>query len=292
MADTARGDPETGGPAGGGGPPGAEAGSGGSGAPLGEIRNSVAVPGAAQKGAAKKKGAAAEGAGGGGGARATKTVLVDNSLAQATPSGGGKSFNFYLKIALHWECTPPGSGGSHWKWPRFTNQSSMVEFFTTVLHRPEDFHTLAVGGKVAIGEEAWDLEELPDGKSLLALAEEPFTKAANNACYNHGIFKNVCASWRPPRDTSWRLLLEKVGRAVPAGDRLWFRRWAAAGAGVLQVAGECLPQGKVTRTRLANAAVSVARAEKVLHVEKSVQVNFKSRICLNAARDGYLAVLH
>ena len=59
-----------------------------------------------------------------------------------------------------------------------------------------------------------------------------------------------------------------------------------------QVAGECLPQGKVTWTRLANAAAGVARAEMVLRVEKSVQVNFKSRICLNAARDGYLAVLH
>ena len=40
-----------------------------------------------------------------------------------------------------------------------------------------------------------------------------------------------------PRD-----LLEKVGRAVPAGDRLWFRLvcrcWAAVGAEIAQAAGE------------------------------------------------------
>ena len=66
-----------------------------------------------------------------------------------------------------------------------------------------------------------------------------------------------------PRD-----LLERVGRAVPAGDRLWFRlvcrRWAAAGAGVAQPAGEReFPRGNVTRTRGADAAASVARVEMV-----------------------------
>ena len=82
-----------------------------------------------------------------------------------------------------------------------------------------------------------------------------------------------------PRD-----LLEKVGRAVPAGDRLWFRlvcrSWAAAGAGVAQVDGEGLPPGKVTRTRGADAAASVARANMVFNCQKgSYQVKFKSRIC-------------
>ena len=37
---------------------------------------------------------------------------MDNFRAQATRSGGGKSFNHYLKIALHWGCTPPRSDGS------------------------------------------------------------------------------------------------------------------------------------------------------------------------------------
>ena len=57
---------------------------------------------------------------------------------------------------------------------------------------------------------------------------------------------------------------------MPAGDRLWFRlvcrSWAAAGAGVAQVDAEGLPRGKVTRTRGADAAASVARAEMVLRV--------------------------
>ena len=55
-----------------------------------------------------------------------------------------------------------------------------------------------------------------------------------------------------PRD-----LLEAVARAVPAGDRLWFRlvcrSWAAAGARVAPAEGERpLRQGKVTRTRMAD----------------------------------------
>ena len=55
-----------------------------------------------------------------------------------------------------------------------------------------------------------------------------------------------------PRD-----LLEAVARAVPAGDRLFFRlvcrSWAAAGARVAPAEGERpLPQGKVTRTRMAD----------------------------------------
>ena len=64
-------------------------------------------------------------------------------------------------------------------------------------------------------------------------------------------------------------LLEKVARAVHAEDRLWFRlvcrSWAAAGAGVAPAAGEKpLPPGKVTRTRMPDAAASVARLEMVL----------------------------
>ena len=52
-------------------------------------------------------------------------------------------------------------------------------------------------------------------------------------------------------------LLEAVARAVPAGDRLWFRlvcrSWAAAGARVAPAEGERpLRQGKVTRTRMAD----------------------------------------
>ena len=91
-------------------------------------------------------------------------------------------------------------------------------------------------------------------------------------------------------------LLEKVGRAVPAGGRLWFRlvcrSWAAAGAGVAQVDGEGLPPGKVTRTRGADAAVSAARAEMVLDcLEGSDRVKFESEICKYAAWDGHLAVL-
>ena len=55
-----------------------------------------------------------------------------------------------------------------------------------------------------------------------------------------------------PRD-----LLEAVARAVPEGDRLFFRlvcrSWAAAGARVAPAEGERpLPQGKVTRTRMAD----------------------------------------
>ncbi len=93
-----------------------------------------------------------------------------------------------------------------------------------------------------------------------------------------------------------RELLEKVGRAVPAGDRLWFRlvcrRWAAAGAGVAQAGGEGLPPGKVTRTRGADAAASAARAEMVLDcLEGSDRKWFESCICIYAASDGHLDVL-
>ena len=94
-----------------------------------------------------------------------------------------------------------------------------------------------------------------------------------------------------PRD-----LLEKVGRAVPAGARLWFRlvcrSWAAAGAGVAQVDGEGLPRGKVTRTRGADAAASVARAEMVRRVLKGQALNdFERGFCENAAGGGCLSVL-
>jgi hypothetical protein len=88
-----------------------------------------------------------------------------------------------------------------------------------------------------------------------------------------------------------------VGRAVPAGDRLWFRlvcrSWAAAGAGVARAAGECeLPRGKVTRTRGADAAASVARAEMVLYcLEGSDREKFESGICYYAAGGGCLSVL-
>ena len=103
-----------------------------------------------------------------------------------------------------------------------------------------------------------------------------------------------------PQPPNWaelpRDLLEKVGRAVPAGDRLWFRlvcrRWAAAGAGVAQVAKERLPRGKVTRTRGADAAASVARAEMVRHVlEGRGLKKFERGICNYAAGGGCLSVL-
>ena len=102
-----------------------------------------------------------------------------------------------------------------------------------------------------------------------------------------------------PRDWAGlpRELLENVGRAVPAGGRLLFRlvcrRWAAAGAEVAQAAGEReLRQGKVTRTRGANGAASVARAEMVRRVlEGQVLKDFERRICEYAAGCGYLSVL-
>ena len=103
-----------------------------------------------------------------------------------------------------------------------------------------------------------------------------------------------------PQPPNWaelpRNLLEKVGRAVPAGDRLWFRlvcrRWAAAGAGVAQVDGEGLPPGKVTRTRGADAAASEARAVMVERViEGSLREKFKRSLCGYSAKGGHLAVL-
>ena len=103
-----------------------------------------------------------------------------------------------------------------------------------------------------------------------------------------------------PRD-----LLEKIGRAVPRGGRLWFRlvcrSWAAAGARVAQVDAEGLPPGKVTRARGADAAASVARAEMVLDCLKgylglhigaiSDFQKFERGICEYAASGGHLAVL-
>ena len=93
-----------------------------------------------------------------------------------------------------------------------------------------------------------------------------------------------------------RELLEKVGRAVPAGDRLWFwlvcRSWAAAGAEIAQAAGVHLKQGKVTRTRGADAAASVARAEMVRRVLEGRALNdFERGICNYAAGGGCLSVL-
>jgi len=83
---------------------------------------------------------------------------------------------------------------------------------------------------------------------------------------------------------------------VPAGDRLWFRlvcrRWAAAGAGVAQAAGECLPRGKVTRARGTEAAASVARAVMVRRVLEGQGLNgFERGICNYAAGGGCLSVL-
>ena len=106
---------------------------------------------------------------------------------------------------------------------------------------------------------------------------------------------------RCPRDWAGGLpteLLEKVARAVPAGDGLWFRlvcrKWAAAGAAVAAAppGEEPLPRGKATRTRGADAAASVARAEAVLGVlEGPAKGWFKSGLCAYAALSGHLAVL-
>ena len=111
----------------------------------------------------------------------------------------------------------------------------------------------------------------------------------------------VCAevgAGPPPGPGLPRGLLEKVGRAVPAGDRLWFRQvcrsWAAAGAGAAQGGGEGLPRGKVTRTRGADAAASVARAETVRRMVMVLDGhgnNFDHGICQYAAEGGCLSVL-
>ena len=122
-----------------------------------------------------------------------------------------------------------------------------------------------------------------------------------------------------PRDWAGGLppeLLEAVARAVPAGDRLWFRlvcrNWAEAGAGAAPppdpVWGHWLVP--VTRTRPADAAVSVARAEMVLGVLERSPVlmrdwrfsgygnfhgysheSFKHDLCRLAAGGGHLEVL-
>ena len=102
--------------------------------------------------------------------------------------------------------------------------------------------------------------------------------------------------------------LEAVARAVPAGDRLWFRlvcrRWAAAGAAVAQAVGEeQLPPGKVTRTSMLDMATSVARVKMVLGVLKGSSILVKSpnievtpivfaeMLCTFAEGSGHLAVL-
>merc|ERR1719443_954090 len=93
-------------------------------------------------------------------------------------------------------------------------------------------------------------------------------------------------------------LLERVARAVPAGDRLCFRlacrSWAAAGVGVAAAApGERpLGPGKVTRMRGPDAAASVARAEMALAaLEGPAQSEFESGLCAYAAMNGHLEVL-
>ena len=101
-------------------------------------------------------------------------------------------------------------------------------------------------------------------------------------------------SWADlPRD-----LLEAVARAVPLGDRLWFRlvcrRWAAAGAAVAPAAGEKgLPPWKVTRTRGPDAAASVARAEAALGALAGhpARAGFQRSLCQSAAGGGHLEVL-
>ena len=89
-----------------------------------------------------------------------------------------------------------------------------------------------------------------------------------------------------------------MGRAAPAGGRLWFRlvcrSWAAARAEVAQAAKERkLPQGKVTRTGGADAAASVARAKMVRRVLEGQALKdfFERGICKYAAGGGCLSVL-
>ena len=106
-----------------------------------------------------------------------------------------------------------------------------------------------------------------------------------------------------PRD-----LLEAVARAVPAGDRLWFRlvcrRWAAAGMEVAPGAGgEQLPPGKVTRTSLLDMAASMARVEMTLGVlkgspilvkcpdDKVTSKTFAEMLSSFSAGGGHIAVL-
>ena len=106
---------------------------------------------------------------------------------------------------------------------------------------------------------------------------------------------------RCPRDWAGGLpteLLEKVARAVPAGDRLCLRlvckSWAAAGAEIAPAAGEKpLPPGKVTRAGWSDAAASVARAEMVLGgpEERKTKEKLKRGLCQSAAKGGQLDLL-
>ena len=93
-------------------------------------------------------------------------------------------------------------------------------------------------------------------------------------------------------------LLEVVARAVPAGDRLWFRlvcrSWAAAGARAAPAAGEePLPRDKVTRTRGPDAAASAARVADVMVLPATARgrKKFRNDLCAYAAKGGHLAVL-
>ena len=93
-------------------------------------------------------------------------------------------------------------------------------------------------------------------------------------------------------------LLERVARAVPAGDRLCFRlacrSWAAAGVGVAAAApGERpLGPGKVTRMRGPDATASVARANMLLGVlDGPALERLKSRLCSVTAKGRHLKVL-
>ena len=103
--------------------------------------------------------------------------------------------------------------------------------------------------------------------------------------------------------------LVAVGRAVPAGSRLWFRlvcrKWAAAGyvvEGVPYIRGEFWVCGRpVTRTRAADAAASVARAAMVMRIlieqdpcassYYSSLSKFRGVICRYAAERGDLSML-
>ena len=86
-------------------------------------------------------------------------------------------------------------------------------------------------------------------------------------------------------------LLERVARAVPAGDRLCFRlacrSWAAAGAKVVPATGEePLPRRKVTRTRGPDPAASAACVAEVMvgAVEEPLRREFWNDLCACSAQ--------
>ena len=99
------------------------------------------------------------------------------------------------------------------------------------------------------------------------------------------------ATPRPWADGLPRDLLEAVARAVPEGDRLWFRlvckSWAAAGTGAAVVPGEePLPRRKVTRTRGPDPAASAACVAEVMvgAVEEPLRREFWNDLCACSAQ--------